>query len=180
MNFKAPQHLYKTWERSTSVGIIISYYNSLTFSSWFRILISLEHVMCRATFCNVTLARNFTLWLRHSSHAAHAARSSVIKRNKKCTDFFISVLSQGTAKLTKGTKKTQFVFQPRLINDFAYHMGKILFWSFGNYRDLSLCGDAQAICRLHTVSFCTFFVTHLADYIFYLLVYVFIYQKQWL
>ena len=54
-------------------------------------------------------------------------------------------------------------------------MSKILFWSFGNYRDLSLCGDMQAICRLHTVSFYTFFVTHLADFIFYLFVHVFIF-----
>ena len=39
---------------------MIVYYTPLIFSSWFRILIGLEHVTCRATF-HVTLARNFTL-----------------------------------------------------------------------------------------------------------------------
>ena len=48
------------------------------FSSWFRILIGLEHVTCRATFCNVS---NVSLW-RHLPRAALAERSDIIKRNK--------------------------------------------------------------------------------------------------
>ena len=32
----------------------VEFDTSIIFSSWFRILIGLEHVTCRATFCNVT------------------------------------------------------------------------------------------------------------------------------
>ena len=39
-------------------------------------------------------------------------------------------------------------------NNFAFRMYFVL--SFRNYRDRSLYGDAQAICRLHTVSILTF------------------------
>ena len=37
--------------------------------------------------CNVTLANNVTLRLRHLPRVARTARSSVIKRNKRGTDF---------------------------------------------------------------------------------------------
>ena len=43
----------------------------------------------------------------HLPRAARAERSNIIKRGKKGTYFLISVSSPGTAKLTKGTAKTQ-------------------------------------------------------------------------
>ena len=43
--------------------------------------------------CNVTLVCNVTPWLRHLPRAIGAARISVIKRDKRGTDFLITVLS---------------------------------------------------------------------------------------
>ena len=55
--------------------------------------------MSRAEQHSAMLPGNVTLW-RHLPRDARAARSDVIKRDKR-------VSSQGTAKFTKGTAKTQ-------------------------------------------------------------------------
>ena len=78
------------------------YQTSLIFSNWFKILIALEHVTCRVTFWQVMLSSVDVIYIL----TARAARSSVIKRDKRVADSFVSILSQGIAKPTKGTAKT--------------------------------------------------------------------------
>ena len=113
------------------------YYTLLIFSSWFRILIGLDHVTCRATFCNVT-------W-------------QVMLPSQRHLTFFISVSSQGTAKFSKVTVKTQI----NLIFKAGWLKISLSAWVklcvVLSNRDWSLYGDAcTAICRLHTDSILTF------------------------
>ena len=135
--------------------------------------------------CNVTLASNVTLW-RHLPRTARAALSDVFKCVKISTDFFISVSSQGTAKGTKGQRKLISIWYSTQADQKISHSVKFenFVLSFSNYRYWSLYGDAQAICRLHTVSILTFqwprsFFMYLFDYLciclfIYLCIYLFI------
>ena len=63
----------------------------------------------------------------------------------------------------------QFVIQCRLIKDFAFCTCKILFWSFGNYRDWSICGEAQDICGDLTLFQVLYFFDP-SDFLFYIII----------
>ena len=69
--------------------------------------------------CNVTLASNVTSGDVIYLLAALAARCSVIKRGKRVAGSFISVFSQGIAKLTKGTPTEMFSHVKRSENWFV-------------------------------------------------------------
>ena len=64
------------------------------------------------------------------------------------------------------------------LKNLAFRTNKILFWSFGNYRDWLFCGDAQAICE----DFTLFQFLHFCDpddifFLFYLFTYSFLLSK---
>ena len=128
------------------------YYTSLIFSSWFRILIGLEHGTCKVQgnilLCYLVMLHwqvMLHFW-RHLPFAAHASSSGVIKRSKRFS-------------IESGQSEINICFSTQADQRFRFLYEKNCVLSFSIYRDWSRYGDAQVIYRLHTVSVLTFLLS---------------------